>query len=82
VRPDAEFLSQEFTKKIGEPSRRYTFGIFDIKSGVLSPYKTWDIKGFSAYVGISVDNYKYYAKAVVAKLPVEQAAPAKQAGEK
>jgi hypothetical protein len=73
VRPDAEFLSQVLTKRIGEPSRRYTFGIFDIKSGALSLYKTWDIKGFSAYVGISVDNYKYYAKAVVVRLPVEKA---------
>lgn len=81
VRPDAEFLSQVFAKRIGEPSRRYTFGIFDIKSGALSLYKTWDVKGFSAYVGISVDNYKYYAKAVVARLPVDEA-PHKQSGDK
>lgn len=70
VRPDAEYLSLVFAKKLGEPSRRYTFGIFDIKSGVLSPYKTWDVnKGYSAYVGISVENYRYYAKAVIAKIP-------------
>jgi hypothetical protein len=73
VRPDAEYLSQVFTKKFGEPARRYTFGYFDIKSGVLSPYKTWDIKGYSVYVGISMENYRYYAKAVVARIPARPA---------
>jgi hypothetical protein len=67
VRSDAHYLAGEFEKIFGEPARRESIGYFDIKKGVLSPYKTWDIPGFFVCVGISMNDYKYYAKAVVAK---------------
>jgi hypothetical protein len=66
VRPDAEYLSHELAGRFGEPSRRYSIGFFDIKSGVLCPYKTWDAAGFDVYVGLSMNKYRYYAKAVIA----------------
>ncbi len=77
VRPDAEYLAQVFEGKFGPASRRYIFGYFDIKSGILSPFKTWNIKGYSVYVGISEYQYRYYAKAVVVKGTVQARGPAK-----
>jgi len=65
VRSDAEYLSHELAIRFGEPSRRYSIGFFDIRSGVLSPYKTWDAERFDVYVGISMNKYRYYTKAVV-----------------
>jgi hypothetical protein len=67
VRPDAEDLASMLAQSFGESSRRHSIGFFDIKSGVLSPYKTWDVPGYDIIVGISMDDYKYYAKAVVAR---------------
>ena len=66
VRPDAEYLSHELAGRFGEPSRRYSIGFFDIKSGVLCPYKAWDAAGFDVCVGLSMNKYRYYAKAVIA----------------
>jgi hypothetical protein len=65
VRTDAEFLAQALARRFGDCSRRESIGFFDIKRGVLSPYKTWDVPGFFIMVGISMQDYKYYAKAVV-----------------
>jgi hypothetical protein len=79
VRPDAEYLALMLAQLFGESSRRHSIGFFDIKSGVLSPYKTWDVPDHEIIVGISLDNYKYYAKAVVARkidLAKRQIAPA------
>jgi hypothetical protein len=66
VRPDAEYLSHELAVRFGEPTRRFSIGFFDIKSGVLSPYKMWGSERFDVYVGLSMSKYRYYAKAVVA----------------
>jgi hypothetical protein len=65
VRPDADSLSQALAARFGDPSHRFSIGFFDIKSGVLCPYKTWDADGFDVYVGLSMNKYRYYAKAVV-----------------
>jgi hypothetical protein len=66
VRPDADSLVHALAVRFGEPVRRFSIGFFDIKSGVLCPYKTWDSPGFDIFVGLSMNKYRYYAKAVVA----------------
>jgi hypothetical protein len=75
VRTDAEFIAHDLTRRFGEPARRYSIGFFDIKSGVLSPFQTWDAPGFNVYVGLSMSKYRYYAKAVVMAREITRPAP-------
>jgi hypothetical protein len=76
VRPDADSLAQALARGFGEPSHRYSIGFFDIKSGVLCPYKTWDTPGFDVCVGLSMSKYRYYAKAVVTAKEIRKQVPA------
>jgi hypothetical protein len=82
VRPDAEYLAHELAVRFGEPSRRYSIGFFDIKSGVLCPYKTWDADGYDVYVGISMSRYRYYAKAVISGKNLKKTIAADSSGRK
>jgi len=69
VRSDAEYLAAELSKTFGEISRKNTIGFFDIKSGMLSPYVLWNVENGSASVGIGMNKYRYYAKAIVYVYP-------------
>jgi hypothetical protein len=66
VRPAARFLGTMLERKLGEARHEYRVGFFDIKSKELSPLMTWDFPTHTAYIGLSVYKFKYYAKAVIA----------------
>lgn len=72
VRPSAGYLGAALEQKLGPAKREYRVGFFDIKSRELSLVKKWESPGHSAYVGLSVDKFKYYAKAVIADLRLLQ----------
>jgi len=65
VRPMANIIAQALQKKIGVPDHSYRIGLFDIKSNELAVVDKWETSDCSAYVGMSVVNYRYFAKAIV-----------------
>jgi hypothetical protein len=61
----ANIIAQALQKKVGAPDHSYRIGLFDIKSNELAVVGKWETSGCSAYVGLSVVNYRYFAKAIV-----------------
>jgi hypothetical protein len=76
VRPDADYIAQVLAGRFGASARRFSIGFFDIKNNVLCPYKTWDSPGFDVLVGLSMNKYRYYAKAVVTAKDIRKPAAA------
>lgn len=66
VRPSAGYLAGVFERKLGDAQHQYRIGFFDIKSRELSLFKKWEFPGHTAYIGLSVYKFKYYAKAIIA----------------
>jgi hypothetical protein len=65
VRPAMEHLAIFFETRLGPPLHSYRIGFFDIKSKELAVYKKWEMKKKSLFLGLSVSDYQYYAKAIV-----------------
>ena len=65
VRPAAEYLGAMFERKLGSAQRENRVGFFDIKSNELSLLKKWESAVQTAYIGLSVNKFKYYAKAII-----------------
>jgi|WetSurMetagenome_2_1015567.scaffolds.fasta_scaffold66610_3 hypothetical protein len=66
VRPSADHLALFFEKRLGPPAASARIGFYDIKSKELALLKKWDTPDNSLVIGLSVFDYHYYAKAVVA----------------
>jgi hypothetical protein len=65
IRPQADSLANDLSSLFGPPSRSFSIGFFDIKSGILTPYKTWDTDNGTVYLGLSMNKYLYYVKVLV-----------------
>jgi len=79
VRPAAQHMGALFEQKLGDAQHEYRIGFFDIKSKELSLLKKWESPAHTAYIGLSVYKFRYYAKAIIAdtKLLHENASPEK-----
>ncbi len=66
IRLYAEKLAAHFQQKIGITSQQSNYvGRFEIVQGKLSIVKMWTIKNITVYVGLSMFDNRYYAKAIV-----------------
>jgi len=71
VWPLAEYLASFFRNAVGSlPLRVNRLDRQDILEGKLSLCKVWSDPKWSVAVGLSVLNYRYYAKAVVTNQPL------------
>jgi hypothetical protein len=64
VRPAAGHLAIFFRKRLGPPLHSERVGFFDIKTKELAVCDKWETAVNSLYIGFSVFDYQYYAKAV------------------
>lgn len=63
----ADLLADIFESKFGKPAKVFDYpDIFKIKDEVVTEYKSWAIKGFDIYVGVSY-KFKYFIQADVFK---------------
>jgi hypothetical protein len=76
VRPAARRLATALEQSLGPPARQYRIGFYEIKSRELAVEEKWETAGYTAMVGLSVFNYQYYAKAVVAAIQRTKKTPA------
>lgn len=65
VRAQSTLLAEILQQRSGPPDALFRFGIFDIKSGVITPYAAWHRDTHDVVVGIGYEKNRYYAKATV-----------------
>jgi hypothetical protein len=65
VRPQAKQLVAAFEKRFGPAPHLFRIGDFDIRPGRLTPYARWNGERYEAYVGMTMEEYRYRAKALV-----------------
>jgi hypothetical protein len=71
VRPYADIFDSVFTRKIGKPGQQGTVAFFDIKDNQLSLCDEWETDRYQVYSGLSRIAYRYYAKAVISSMALD-----------
>lgn len=70
VRSEADFLTNVFRNKYGNPVKCQKPAFYDIKDGYITFLCEWQNPNLNVYTGLGVNDSQYYASGVVASKPL------------